>query len=67
MIAGEIGLRLVLGIAGALAVSRLMQAGLFDADPAAAGLRRPIDHIAAVAEAVRRVTRIDPVTALRSG
>jgi predicted permease len=63
---------IVLGIAGALAVSRLMQEALFDVDPA-----DPYIYVALsatlllVAEAAswfpaRRATRIDPVIALRT-
>jgi putative ABC transport system permease protein len=63
---------IVLGVAGALAVSRLMQQTLFEVDPA-----DPLVYVALsvilllVAEAAswfpaRRATRIDPVIALRT-
>jgi ABC-type antimicrobial peptide transport system permease subunit len=63
---------IALGIAGALAVSRLLQQALFEVDPA-----EPLVYIALsitlllVAEAAsffpaRRATRIDPVIALRT-
>jgi putative ABC transport system permease protein len=63
---------IAIGIAGALAVSRLMQQALFEVDPA-----DPVVYIALsvilllVAECAswfpaRRATRIDPVIALRA-
>ena len=70
--AGSRSLGIALGIAGALAVSRLMQQALFEVDPA-----DPLIYLAVsatlllVAECAswfpaRRATRIDPVIALRS-
>ena len=72
MAAGSRSLGIALGIAGALAVSRLMQQALFEVDPA-----DPLIYLAVsvmlllVAEfaswfPARRATRIDPVIALRA-
>ena len=65
-------LGITLGIAGALAVSRLMQQSLFDVDPADPVIYASVSVILLlVAESAswfpaRRATRIDPVIALRS-
>jgi putative ABC transport system permease protein len=63
---------IVIGIAGALGVSRLMQRALFEVDPAEpmvyAGLSITLLLVAELASWVpaRRATRIDPVIALRT-
>ncbi len=63
---------IALGIAGALAVSRLMQQALFEVDPADPLIySRCRSRLLLVAECAswfpaRRATRIDPVIALRT-
>jgi putative ABC transport system permease protein len=63
---------IALGIAGALAVSRLMQQALFEVDPADPLIYLALSvAVALVAECAswfpaRRATRIDPVIALRT-
>ena len=65
----QLAVGLVIGLAGALALGRVLRAGIMPADPAtfaAVTMLLTVVSIAACLLPARRATRVDPVVALRA-